>query len=461
MGSSGCAGADSRSVTDWQIRKAHRLVRGQRARPAWWVLGAILFLSVDVTGIPPPQQLTAEVFGNLVLKMSWEPPDGWDPRTLSNSTLDQYKTYLSESTTTDFYSLSILTFYQNFQYVSFGLKPGFRYYFRVTSVSCCGILRFQSICSSARSSGTTCIDSASQFHCTTTDGLETCHYPTSGYAETSVIAMAEPEAPTAVDVLVAAAAGSFPGQPHLNIQWNLPNDTGTAQRQRADVKAFKVMRSSNSSFGTSEQIFYGLPTPSGDSEDTYLYQITDGSSLLAGVHYYYRIYVQNAACGPTNITCSPFIVGGRNATGLPSRPTNVLGELLDSTRIRLDWQLPFDTGQGGGQNASQSEPITGYRIEEDFCQPAGQCVPDGSNRRHLHTSNESSVLTFLKTGIDSAKTFRFFLQAQNGAGYGEFGSVEVISLFFPSPPQNFTGHCVPCFLASCHVFVYCHLMPAS
>jgi len=405
-----------------------------------------MFSIQHVAGIPPPRQLKAEVFGNLMLKMSWEPPNGWDPRTLQNSTLDQYKTYLSESTTTDFYALATLTYYQNFQYVSFGLQPGLRYYFRVTSVSCCGILRFTNVCASARSSGTTCIDSATAFHCTTTDGLQKCHYPTDGYAETSVVAMAEPEAPTAVSVLVATAAGSFPGQPHLDIQWNLPNDTGTAQRQRADVKAFKVVRSDNISFGTSKQIFYGLPTPTGDSEDTYLYQINDGDSLQAGVHYYYRIYVQNAACGPTNITCSPFIVGGRNATGLPSRPTEIVGRLLDSTRIRLDWQLPFDTGQGGGNQPSQSEPITGYRIEEDFCQPAGQCTPDGSNRRHLVTSNDSSIISFTKTGIDSAKTFLFFLQAQNGAGYGEFGSVEVVSLFFPSPPQNFAGDCTASFL---------------
>jgi len=42
--------------------------------------------------------------------------------------------------------------------------------------------------------------------------------------------MAEPEAPAEVAVTVSAAAGSYPGQPRLNIQLSLPLETGTAQR---------------------------------------------------------------------------------------------------------------------------------------------------------------------------------------------------------------------------------------
>jgi hypothetical protein len=330
-------------------RRYPAATRARRRRSsAAQAAACLLVLFSQAAGVPPPQQLTSEVFGNLMVKLSWQPPRGWDPRTLPNSTLDQYKTYQSEATTTDYNLLARLTFYQNFQYVSFGLKPGVRYYFRVTSVTCCSILRFQAVCAAARSSGATCTSSATAFHCTTTDGLETCHYPTNGYAETSVVAMAEPEAPTEITVRRTLATGAYPGLPHLIVRWNLPEDTGTAQRQRADIKAFKVMRSADPSFNVSRQIFYGLPTPTGDSEDTYRYQITDGDSLRAGVHYYYRIYVQNAACGPTNITCSPFVVGGQNATGLPSRPTRIVGNLLDSTRIELNWQLPVDTGQGGG-----------------------------------------------------------------------------------------------------------------
>ena len=174
-------------------------------------------------------------------------------------------------------------------------------------------------------------------------GIETCHYPTNGFAETSVVAMAELEAPAEVAVTVLAATGSYPGQPRLNVRWNLPLDTGT--------KAFKVVKSTHVNFTISEHIFYGLPTPTGNIEESYRYQIDDADSLSAGVHYYYRIYVQNAACGSLNITCSPFNVGGRNATGLPSRPMQIVGNLLDSSRIKLDWILPFDTGQGGGNNA--------------------------------------------------------------------------------------------------------------
>jgi len=330
---------------DRHPRCAWRLLRST------WISICLAMLCSQVAGVPPPEQLTSEVYGNLMLKMSWQPPHGWDPRTLSNTTLDMYKTYLSEATTTDFNQLSSLTYYQNFQYISFGLKPGKRYYFRVTSVTCCSILRFGSVCAGARSTGTTCQNSATTFYCTTTEGIETCRYPTNGYAETSVIAMAEPKAPEISRVLAASAMGSYPGQPYLNIQWNLPNDTGTAQRQRADIKAFKVIKSMDVDFNVSQTIFYGLPTPAGDSEETYLYQITDGASLRAGVHYYYRVYVQNAACGPTNVTCSPFIQSGRNATGLPSRPTQISGQLLDSTRIQLNWAAPTDTGQGGGTNA--------------------------------------------------------------------------------------------------------------
>lgn len=96
---------------------------------------------------------------------------------------------------------------------------------------------------------------------------------------------------------------------------------------------------------------------------------------------------------------------------------------------------------------STFEPITGYRIEEDFCQPAGACTVTGANRRQLHVSNDSSILTFLKTGIDAAYTFKFYIQAENVAGVGEFGEIEVISLFFPSKPQNFTGDSVWCALS--------------
>jgi len=342
--------------------QAHHSCAGRRRSPITRrrtahasAAACLLMLSgLSAQRVPAPQQLTSEVFGNLMVKLSWQPPYGWDPRTLTNSTLDQYKTYQSEATTTNFNPLSTLTFYQNFQYVSFGLKPGMRYYFRVTSVKCCSILRFQPVCAPARSSGTTCESSATAFHCTTTAGIETCHYPTDGYAETSVVAMAEPEAPAEITVRASLATGAYPGLPHLIVQWNLPNDTGTAQRQRADILGFKILRSTDHAFNFSQQIFYGLPTPTGDSEATYRYEITDGALLRAGVHYYYRIYVQNAACGPTNVTCSPFIVGGRNATVRPSRPTEIVGNLLDSTRIQLDWKFPIDTGQGGGPTNARS-----------------------------------------------------------------------------------------------------------
>ena len=114
---------------------------------------------------------------------------------------------------------------------------------------------------------------------------------------------------------------------------------------------FKLVKSAEVNFTTSEQIFYGLPTPTGSNEDSYRYQIDDTDSLSAGLHYYYRVYGQNATCGPANITCSPFSVGGRNATGLSSRPMQIVGDLLDSSRIKLDWILLFDTGQGGGNKA--------------------------------------------------------------------------------------------------------------
>jgi hypothetical protein len=93
---------------------------------------------------------------------------------------------------------------------------------------------------------------------------------------------------------------------------------------------------------------------------------------------------------------------------------------------------------------STFENITGYRIEEDFCQPAGACTVTGANRRQLYVSTDPSILTFKKTGIDAAYTFRFHIQAENVAGLGEFGQIEVISLFFPSSPQNFTGASVFC-----------------
>ena len=160
--------------------------------------------------------------------------------------------------------------------------------------------------------------------------------------------MAEPEAPDKLSVLLHEATGAYPGSPQLNIQWNLPNDTGTNQRQRADVLGFKVLRATDLNFTVPKQIFYGLPVPSGDSEDTYRYQIIDADSLVTGLTYFYRVYVQNAACGPMNVTCSPYSVASRNASGYPSEPTQFVGDLLDSTRIQLDWQAPQDTGQGAG-----------------------------------------------------------------------------------------------------------------
>ena len=315
----------------------------------------LLMLSARVAGqstsrVPAPRLLKAEVLGNLLIKFSWEPPIGWDPRTLANSTLDQYETYISANTASNFQKLSTLPFQSNFQFVLQGmanLKPGLTYFYRVISVTCCGARRSLAICKAARDSGRTCEKSAASFICTDTDGIQTC-IPGDGYAETSIVAVAESKAPENISVSVAPASGPFPGKPNLLIEWNLPVDTGTAQRSRADVLAFKVMKSTNVSFFKSEQIFYGLPTLTGDSEDTYRYQITDRGSLIAGVPYYYSIFVQNLACGPMNITCSPSIVGGRNATGVPSKPLSIAGTLLDSTMIKLEWQRPRDTGQGGG-----------------------------------------------------------------------------------------------------------------
>jgi len=40
------------------------------------------------------------------------------------------------TTTTDYNPLATLTFYQNFQYISFALTPGVRYYLRVRAVRC-------------------------------------------------------------------------------------------------------------------------------------------------------------------------------------------------------------------------------------------------------------------------------------------------------------------------------------
>jgi len=54
---------------------------------------------------------------------------------------------------------------------------------------------------------------------------------------------------------------------------------------------FKLVKSAEVNFTTSEQIFYGLPTPTGNNEDSYRYQIDDADSLSAGVHYYYRVFV--------------------------------------------------------------------------------------------------------------------------------------------------------------------------
>jgi len=63
-----------------------------------------------------------------------------------------------------------------------------------------------------------------------------------------------------------------------------------------------------------------------------------------------------------------------------------------------------------------AQPITGYLIEEDWCQPAGSCVVTGANRMEIHFSDDSSIVTFLQDGITSAKTFEFYLQVQNDAG---------------------------------------------
>jgi len=42
-------------------------------------------------------------------------------------------------------------------------------------------------------------------------------------------------------------------------------------------------------------------------------------------------------------------------------------------------------------------------------------------------SRTTPIVTFLKVGITNAETFEFYLQAQNDAGWGEFGTVQVIS----------------------------------
>jgi hypothetical protein len=92
-------------------------------------------------------------------------------------------------------------------------------------------------------------------------------------------------------------------------------------------------------------------------------------------------------------------------------------------------------------SCSTAEPLTGYIIEEDWCMPVANCLMTGANVKLLYFSNDTSALSFIKM-LDSgatARTFKFQFQAQNLAGLGDIDSIQVLSLFFPSAPENFTG----------------------
>jgi len=60
----------------------------QFSQPVWVAICLALMLSTRVSAVPAPEGLSGGAFGNLMINLSWQPANGWDPRTLANSTLD-------------------------------------------------------------------------------------------------------------------------------------------------------------------------------------------------------------------------------------------------------------------------------------------------------------------------------------------------------------------------------------
>jgi hypothetical protein len=396
------------------------------------VLAAMVAMACPTGGtdIPAPVDLTAENYGDVTVRLEWDAPYGWSP-SLSNSTIDKWVTWRSTSPNSGYTIMdSSLLGPISFKVVS-ALQAGTRYYFRVETYSCCNLLRFAPVCS-----GVACTGSATSHNA----GSTSTAYPLDGYAQVDIVAKTVPTAPTAAALTIGPAADGYPGTSSVGLSWQLPLNTGagTSLRSVDDVLNFRVMRSTNAGFSGESEVYFGLPTRTGSSEADYTYAITD-DGLTPGTTYYYRIQAQTLACNPVGfptVTCGAWGDTSMRTVGRPGPVSNAASVLNTAQSVTINWGLPDDTGMGNG-GSDQTQAITGYFMYITYCE-GPPCTPSIHADIDFSSSN-GSLSTHTFTGLTSARTYQWDIQAINVAGSGAVESITQITLFLPTPPQLFSA----------------------
>lgn len=152
------------------------------------------------------------------------------------------------------------------------------------------------------------------------------------------------------------------GELKIRIDWEQPSDTGFRSNDLQYINTYILeMDTQNSSLWGSSP--YGPPgycteADSCNPDATSSLQVYSGTGyshtmvgLTKGQRYFFRVVaVNDAGVGNTSITVS------EQAIILPTKPTNAAVDIAGIGSIRMQYQIPVDTGIG-----QQLRPILNYR----------------------------------------------------------------------------------------------------
>jgi hypothetical protein len=172
--------------------------------------------------------------------------------------------------------------------------------------------------------------------------------------------------------------------------------------------------------------------------------------LTKAVRYYFRVFAINqAGTGPASNSAT------EEGVTLPTAPTQFSISNPAELQLRLNWQLPVDTGTGG-----HNRPLLRYVLEKDdvltsngsfsaspysivpnitcFTKASPPCDPNQYNP--LEVSSVFLLLTRLLAGLQWGNTYYFRIFAVNAAGMGP-GTIIINeqALVLPSVPRNLTN----------------------
>ena len=173
--------------------------------------------------------------------------------------------------------------------------------------------------------------------------------------------------------------------------------------------------------------------------------------LTKAVRYYYRVFAINqAGTGPASNSAT------EEGVVLPTAPTQFSISTPAELQLRLNWQLPVDTGTGG-----HSRPLLRYILEKDdvltsngsfsaspysivpnitcFTKATPPCNPNQHNP--MQVSGVDLGLARLFASLQWGNTYYFRIFAVNAAGMGPATIIiNEQALVLPSAPVNLTNN---------------------